>query len=87
MENLKFIPTHQNKDGVVIGELKVDGALNDYFICTIEKTNAEEIIKAFDMRNKLIEVLKRLTDAHYNGKAHGANWINASELLKQAEQK
>lgn len=51
------------------------------------KANAQRIVKAVNMHDELVEALKRLADAHYNGKAQGANWINASEVLKQAEQK
>lgn len=67
---------------------------DDVIICTvygIDKMealdNAARFIQATNMHDELIEALKRLTDAHYNGKVQGANWMNASEILKQAKQK
>jgi len=97
MKNLKFVPTHQTKEGIVTGELRTDDLFGN-FICNIEETNAKEIIRAVNMNDELIKKLYELERAVTNyfvdnnktslDKSRIEVWrYEAKQLLKQAEQK
>ena len=90
---IKFVPFHQTKEGIVTGELRTDGSLGGQFVCNIEESNAKEIIKAVNMHDELVSLVREMSVAlQYKG--YDKRSVNeesmygeANKLLQQAEQK
>ena len=75
MKNLKFVPFHKTNGGIVTGELRV-GDVFQHTLCTIEETNANEIINCINRLNESEELLAwayKVIDASVPKKAgHGS---------------
>lgn len=74
-----FVPTHQTSTGIVIGELQTEGG---WTICSIEKTNAEEIIKRNNMHDELVEFMKKLYVEYLFGQYNQASVLGLSEDMR-----
>lgn len=92
---IKFVPFHQTKDGIVMGELRTNTILEN-FICNVEESNAKEIIKCINSYDDLVKMLTKLEDIISGIEAEADNkgidlsearhwWIDARKLLDKIE--
>lgn len=97
---IQFVPTFKTKEGIVTGEIRTCEPIQQT-ICSCEEINAQRIVKAVNMHDELISMLKKnhetLLSVYANAK-FGANTINEQselrdemknilQLIEKAEQK